>query len=87
MTDIAPALRNARKNLGLVELIIRESLSGLQCIAKYEGALDGPWGVGCDEDPIVAIEKALAAGAREIARVRTQLIAPAKQESDFEDLF
>lgn len=86
--ELGPALRNAVKNLGLVELVVRESVGGLQAIAKYRECVSGPWGVGCDEDPVAAIEKALAAGIAQLAHCRRQLLpAPPRVTADeFDDI-
>ena len=45
---------------GLSSLGLNESLGGWQAIAKFHGALTGPWCVGVDPDPAEAIRKALA---------------------------
>jgi ribosomal protein S12 methylthiotransferase accessory factor YcaO len=60
--DLADTIRDHWKRFGLIDLEIRESLECVQVIAKYRDKVGGPWGVGCDPDPIVAIEKALVAG-------------------------
>ena len=53
------AIREAAAS-GLSELDINESMGGWQAIAKFHGALTGPWCVGVDPDPAEAIRKALA---------------------------
>ena len=53
------AIREAAAS-GLSELDINESLGGWQAIAKFHGALTGPWCVGVGPDPVEAIRKALA---------------------------
>ena len=45
---------------GLSSLDLNESLGGWQAIAKFHGALAGPWCVGVDPDPAEAIRIALA---------------------------
>lgn len=64
-------IRQAVKNLNLIELVVRESISGFQAIAKYNETRNGPWGVGIHDDPIFAIEQALLKGANELARARS----------------
>ena len=46
---------------GLNEVVLRESVGGWQAIAKFHGALTGPWNVGCDTDPVAALKQALSA--------------------------
>ena len=53
------AIREAATS-GLSSLGLNESLGGWQAIAKFHGALTGPWCVGLDPDPAEAIRKALA---------------------------
>ena len=53
------AIREAAAS-GLSELDVNESLGGWQALAKFHGALTGPWCVGVDPDPAEAVRKALA---------------------------
>lgn len=78
MSDLAATIRDHWKNLGLRELKVIESLGGQQAIAKYEDIITGPWGVGCDPDPVTAIERALAKGAA--------IRSPSSPASDTDDL-
>jgi hypothetical protein len=80
--DIGPHLRTAHKNLKLVELVVRDSINGFQAIVKFAETQNGPWGVGCDIDPIDAIEKALKSGAHELELYRLRLKAEASQFDD-----
>lgn len=70
MSDVGAAIRAAHKNYRLVELVVRESVRGFQCIIKYDQNQLGPWGIGCDEDPIRAIEEAMRKGVLELERMR-----------------
>lgn len=44
---------------GLRQLILQESVGGWQAILKYGSRITGPWDVGCDESPELALRKAL----------------------------
>lgn len=46
---------------GLHEIVLRESVGGWQAIAKFHGALKGPWNVGCAPSPAEALTAALTA--------------------------
>lgn len=84
--QVGPLIRQAVKNLNLVELVVRESVGGFQAIAKYSQTKDGPWGVGVNEDPIFAIEKALFNGANELRRVRETALVNSKTRKMADDL-
>lgn len=62
MTALDDAILEAAAG-GLHELVLRESVGGWQVVVKVHGALRGPWGVGCDTDPVKAIRAALGASA------------------------
>lgn len=81
MNDLGHVLRQAVKNRGLIELVVRESIGGFQAISKFDETRNGPWGVGTDADPILAIEQALESGARELARVRAEFTGKERAES------
>lgn len=60
----------AFKHEGLQELTIRVSRFEADCvtpaawqaIAKYQGRISGPWGVGVMANPVAAMRRALEAG-------------------------
>lgn len=72
MSKLVEAIRDHEQRLGMVDLQVRESVGGWQAIAKYHHAIAGPWGVGCDVDMVVALEKALIAGEHEMSLGRSQ---------------
>ena len=54
-------IREAAASGRLSEIVLRESFKGWQAVAKFHGALGGPWNVGCDPDPVTALQKAFDA--------------------------
>ena len=78
--DLVPTINDHIACFGLAEFLVRRSLGGWQAIAKYEGFIGGPWGVGCHEIAAEAMRLALAAGEREWRR------HAAPKTADFDDI-
>lgn len=64
---IESIVKKANVDLHLCDVTIRDTAGDeFQCVVKSRKAIMGPWGVGCDKDMMVALEKAIISLEQEL---------------------